>query len=138
MNALADYIIAHTVRGECQCGRRIDKGNAPDPTGHTADLYFFKVALKDNPDAETLRKLALAHRSEGRYVEQVNPFDGKEHNYIALGGWIGDQGLALQFMGLCTLLGMCELLTPNILPIPDDLKERMAGMGLIAIQTRLQ
>lgn len=45
---LAKYIIDHCIRGACTCGKCID---APakkfQPDGHTADVQFFKVALKN-------------------------------------------------------------------------------------------
>jgi hypothetical protein len=107
---LQEYVITHTQRGECQCGRCIDVGTTPDPVGHTVDLEFFKVSQANTPSAEEFRQLTEAHH--GSYA-QPNVFDGQEHGYIELGAWIGDQGMALQYMGLGTLLGVFELLTPT-------------------------
>lgn len=130
---LQDYVIAHTERGECKCGRCADVGNKPDPIGHTADTMFFKVAKHGEPDADTFTKLARAHRGE---FNSVDPFDGNEHSYIELGGWIGDQGLALMFMGLGSLLGVFQLLTPQTLMpfLDDETKRQMAGMGMVAVK----
>ncbi len=110
MSELFDYIHKHVERGECNCGRCIDVGNKPDPTGHTADLVFFKVVLMHDPDAEVLRQLSRNHRGAH---SQVKPFDGDEHGYIELGGWLDDQGTALMFMGMASLLGIAELMTPT-------------------------
>ncbi len=43
------YVQNNTERGLCTCGRCCDYANKPEdkqPTGHTADLIFFKVAKK--------------------------------------------------------------------------------------------
>lgn len=135
MSELIKYVQIHTVRGECQCGRCIDKGNASDPEGHTVNMTFFKVGLKGDPDKEALLALIKAHRPS--FGDAMDLFDGKEHNYIEIGGWIGDQGLAITFMGLGYLLGLWTVLTPDtMLPkLPDDLKMSLAQRGLCAIQT---
>ena len=53
-----------------------------------------------------------------------------------VGGWIGDQSLALRLMAMGYHLGLWQLLTPSlILPdgTDDALKKEMAGMGMISI-----
>jgi len=109
MASLVDYVLRHTERGECNCGRCLDRGDKPDPDGHTVDLGFFKVA--------------------------ANPLDGGEHNYMQLGGWIGDQGLAMQYMGLGVLLGVFKLLSPSMLGITSDdpMFMQMIGAGFLSI-----
>jgi hypothetical protein len=136
MSALADFVLKHTVCGSCECGKCVDAPETPvQPTGHTADVYFFQVAAKDNPNIETLRQLLAEHKGE---FCSANPLDGEEHDYRELGGWIGDQGLAFRLMGLGTLLGIWKLLTPkNMLPgFPKDLMDRMAGQGYVSIQAK--
>lgn len=125
---LTDYVLAHTDRGECRCGKCI-----PDPEGHTADVYFFPVAIRNAPSLDEFKALTAAHRGE---FTECDPFDGKEHSYIELGGWIGDQGLAMQYMGLGALLGAFTLLTPKLLPIPKELQDQMAGAGMVSIQAK--
>jgi len=137
MTDLIKYIRKHTIRGACTCGKCIDAPNNPkehQPDGHTADVQFFKVALKNNPDKDVLLKLIKNHHGE---FNDINIFDGNEHNYIEIGGWIGDQGTALLLMGLGKLLGIWELLTPSSMLgdlIPDDLKMQMAGSGMVSIK----
>ena len=134
---LQQYVTANAVRGECQCGKCCDKGNKPDPTGHTADLMFFKVAAKPEANAETLKQLAANYAGE---FGPCNIFDGQEHSYIEVGGWIGDQSLALMFMGLGHLLGLFDLLTPRtMLPagtLPEELMMQMAGSGLLTVKAK--
>lgn len=113
------------------------RGDAPEPAGHTADLVFFKVALAGagvTPD----EFLELSRSHEGEFGP-CDPFDGQEHGFIELGGWLGDQGLALQYMGLGALLGVFELLTPRTmlgLPDGDPLALRMAGAGYVTVKAR--
>ncbi len=128
---IAGYVSNHTVRGECQCKQCCDAQGDKQPDGHTADLIFFKVAAKDNPSKDEFERLSKDHMGE---YGDVDPFDGQEYNYMQLGGWIGDQGLAMQYMGLGKLLGCFELVTPKILPIPDDLQMELAQAGFVSIQ----
>jgi hypothetical protein len=135
---LARFVQEYTERGSCQCGKCVDAPEQPtEPQGqrHTADMVFFRVALKGNPNKDELLSLVASHSG---VFNTCDPYDGKEHNYMELGGWIGDQGLALQFMGLSALLGVTRLLTPVSLlhlTADDPLAKQLAGVGLVAIQT---
>jgi hypothetical protein len=149
---LGDYVLKYTARGECQCGKCADKGNRPDPaglpadappeervsdilseTGHTADLMFFKVAKKDGATAEEFIRLTKANR--GTFGES-DLFDGEEHNFMEVGAWIGDQGMALRYMGLGNLLGVFDLLTPRSVLgkfIDDKMAMELAGQGMVTV-----
>lgn len=130
---LGSYVVKHSKRGQCRCGRCID-GGQEQPSGHTSDVYFFEVAANDYiPDGTELTRLIKEH--EGAFNE-INLFDGKEHGYIELGGWVGDQGVALQLMGLGEILGLWKLMTPKMLPLPKELQDKLAGMGMVTIQAK--
>ena len=131
MKNLGEYVSAFTQRCECQCGRCCDGGARPDPE-HAVDLVFFKVAIVGEPALAEFESIARSH--DGVFCE-CDPFDGKEHGYLELGGWLGDQGLALLFMGLGALLGRFTLLTPRtVMPgLPEDIVLRMAGAGLVTV-----
>ena len=133
MSALAKYVLTHTVRGECKCGHCADKGNTPDPT-HGVDMIFFQVSLANVGDdlAEVQDQLTTLAQEHER---SFDPFDGKEHSYLELGAWIGDQGIALQFMALATMVGKAKLLTPRTMGMPEDMVMSMAGAGLVGIQS---
>lgn len=138
MKSLYQFLQDHCVRGACQCDRCIDAPENPQdkqPTGpHTADLIFFKVSATGNPNVEELTAAIKAHK--GEYGE-VDLFDGKEHSYLEIGGWIGDQGAAMMLMGLGAILGLWQLLTPRTVlgpSIPDDLVMQMAQAGMVTIQ----
>jgi hypothetical protein len=130
--SLYDYVSAHAVRGACTCGKCFDApANAAEqqPSGHTVDLSFFKVAANGGSKEEFL---ALVK------AEFPSWLDGREHSYLEVGGDIGDQGVALMAIGLGHLLGAWKALTPNtLLPsLPEDLKMQMAGQGFIALQVQ--
>jgi len=136
--SLMDYVRAHTDRGQCQCGLCIDFDPSDDPERlgeHTVNMTFFKMVAKDSPDADKLRELINNHKPT--FTGEINLFDGKEHNYIELGAWIGDQGAAIALIGLGKILGLWSALTPDsIMPdLPDDLKMKMAQGGMVALQS---
>lgn len=132
---LQDYVLAHTVRGECQCGRCVDKGDAPDPTGHTVDVHFFKVAAVGDPNADELRSLIQSHKGE---FTDCDPLDGEDHGYMQLGGWMGDQGLAMQFMALCEIVGLGEVRTPArvLAGAPKEVCDMLAESGYVTMIRR--
>ena len=134
-NGLIEYINEHTTRGPCTCGRCIDAPHNPreqQPIGHTSDVVFFKVSLKNKPDLLVFKKLIKNHNSE---FCDIDLFDHKEHNYLEIGAWVGDQGVALTLMGMGELLGVWKLLTPVSLGMSGEFAEKMAGAGMISIRS---
>lgn len=140
MQELQEYVEKYAVRGECCCGKCIDAVEKPEdkqPAGHTADMVFFKVAAAEGADAVKLKELVTA--SVGGSHCDVDLFDGNEHGYMELGGWMGDQGAALMLMGLGTVLGLWELMTPvTILKLAasDPLAQKMAGAGYVTVKAK--
>lgn len=144
MRQLIDFVTNRTVRGACQCGKCIDAPENPqdhqpedltDPTNHTADLIFFKVAVVDSC-------IDIEHKE--KFIKMVQLFfpqwlDEAEHSYLEIGGDVGDQGTALEIMGFGKILGVWDLLTPeSILPegIPEEIKKQLAQRGMITIVRR--
>lgn len=135
---LAEYVVNHTERNACRCGKCIDSGEDRQLQGHTVNMYFFDVSACNNPTPEEFVKLTKAHRGE---FGDVDPLDGKEHSYMELGGWIGDQGLAMQYMALGQLLGLWRTMTPAAILNVNDPQQKavadiMAGSGLVSIMPR--
>ncbi len=131
---LAEYVQEHAIRGTCKCGKCVDHpGEDKQPEGHTVDVFFFEVANKGG-NAEELRALVEAAK-DGEFCN-VDVFDGKDHGYMELGGWIGDQGMAMMLMGLGEILGLWKVFTPKMLGVPDDLANQMAGMGMVSVSSR--
>lgn len=144
MSALADFVLAHTIRGDCMCGRCIDGGTEQPEAPHTVDMVFFKVAIvhgegESYPIREDFDRLTREHQSE--YAPGgFNPLDGREYNYVALGAWIGDQGLAMQYMALGVFVGAFHLLSPDtVMPgvITDEAeRQSLAAAGFLAVTTK--
>lgn len=131
---LAEYVKSHVERGECKCGRCIDLGTKPDPEGvHTVDMTFFKTALVGEANAQDFER--LTNEWNGQFTP-VNVFDGHEHGYMELGGWLGSQDLAIQYMALGVMLGIFKLISPLTLlemPSEDPEAQRMARNGFLWI-----
>ncbi|MCK4666879.1 hypothetical protein KAU33_09030 [Candidatus Dependentiae bacterium] len=137
MEKILEFINEHAVRGACTCGLCDDSPEKPEecqPVGHTADLEFFKVSLKGEPNAKILREL-IKNNHSGVFCD-LDLFDGKEHSFIEIGGWIGDQSAALVLMGIGNLLGLWELFTPTTLGMPPEFSKALAGQGLLYIKSR--
>lgn len=135
MEKLFEFIAEHSERGACTCGRCNDAPENPEdmqPEGHTINMEFFEVSIKNDPDPEVLRKL-IKDNPTGAFAD-VDLFDGKDHNYMEIGGWIGDQGLALVLMAMGDLLGLWEVFTPTKLGMPPELATELAGQGLLFIK----
>lgn len=127
---LADYVLTHSVRGACTCGKCCDAPKNPEkkqPNGHTVNLTFFKVAAKGGEKDEFLSLVKKEH---------PDWLDGKEHNYLQIGADLGDQGIALMTIGLGHLLGAWKAISPDtVMPsLPEDLKQQMAGQGMISLR----
>lgn len=145
MSNLVHYVQTHTDRSVCRCGQCID---AVEPVEkdqwdvvelvkppHTVNMYFFDVSVVGNPTAEEF--ILLTNEHQGAFGE-ATPLDGGEHSYMELGGWIGDQGLAMQYMALGKILGIWEILHPGMIlnladPEQKVLADQMAGRGMVSI-----
>lgn len=107
-----------------------------EPGAGDVDVVFFGVKKGDNVNAQELREAISNHK--GIFTD-IDPLDGNEHNYISLGGWLGDQGLALMLIGLGTTLGLWKLLSPKTIlgeSVPPKLEAELAGRGMISIRAK--
>ena len=125
---LHQYVWENTIRGACTCGKCIDAPKNPEqnqPEGHTVDMAFFKVSLRDTADAETFKALVLS--------EYPHWLECDERSFIEMGAEMGDQGIAITTIALGHLLGVWQALTPAMLSVPHDMAIHMAGMGLLSL-----
>ena len=136
---LYDFITTHSDRTECRCGKCFDRTVGPDeePTNHSVSVEFFTVSLlnpEDPPSVEEFEAVLAGHTSD--YVT-TNPFPlDAEQNYMTLGAFVGDQGVAMQMMALGHLLGMWKLLTPMLMfgdLMSEDERMQLAGRGMVSI-----
>lgn len=139
MGDLAKYIVENCIRGACTCGKCINvSAKTFQLDMHTADVQFFKVALKSaDANKEVIKNdfVQLMKNHKGIYRD-IDIFDGNEHNFIDIGRWIGDQSLALMLMGMGELLGIWKVITPNRLApdFSEETRGMLAGAGYISIQ----
>ncbi len=122
MSDLSDFIIQKTTAS----GRHA--------LAEGVDLVFMKVSAVPDVSLRELQQLIGTH--EGVFAP-VDVFDGAEHGYIELGGWLGSQELALRFMGLGVSLGLFQLLSPRMVlgeNVDSEMELKMAGMGMVTIQ----
>lgn len=105
MQNLIEFIKTHTAADPCNCNECNGKPADQKPE-HTIFVGFFVMSLRNNPDPAVLEKLTKEN-IKGSFCD-IDVFNGDPLNYIQLGGWIGDQGLAILFMGLGRLLGLWE------------------------------
>lgn len=131
---LVEYVMANTTRGDCTCGKCIDSAanlGLPEqqPSGHTINMTFFKVAA--GPDAKKEALLELVQAEHPAYL------DGQEHNYTEIGADLGDQGIAIMLIGLGHLLGAWQALVPEtVMPFLDDgMKTMLAERGMLVLKT---
>ena len=78
----------------------------------------------------------VVRQAISEYGGMLDIFDGKEHSFIQMGGWLGDQGYALRLMALLSKLEMVNLLTPKTVigaKISDEMAVSLAGQGLMTI-----
>jgi hypothetical protein len=104
------------------------------PEDAEANVIFFGVRKGPQATSDALKSTMAAH--EGVFCN-MNPLDGKEHNYLELGGWVGDQEAALLLIGLGAALGIWKLLTPYTVLgalCPPAMAKQMAGMGMVCMQ----
>lgn len=113
---IVDYTTAHTTQA-----------------AEGINMEFFKVAIVGDPTKDEYLRLIAEHGGEHCRCDLT---DGKEHSYLEVGGWIGDQGLAMQCMALGVHLGVFKLLTPStMLPFLDEnTKQMLAGQGMVCVQ----
>lgn len=133
MSPLARYVQAYTL-----VVHEKDLDVRTEIRDSAIDMVFFSVAVSGDATADALRKLISEH--QGDFCD-VDPLDGKEHSYIELGAWLGDQGVALCFMAMGVKLGLWALLSPSTVLGPACSKAdalRMAGSGFLAISTAVQ
>jgi hypothetical protein len=118
---LLDAVLKHTVPGN-------------KPGDDVVDMYIMSVKCLPGIDAVTL--INLINNSAPAF-DSPRPTEEGEHNYIEVGAFVGDQGMALRLMALGSHLKLWTVITPKTIPKLDKaLMDQMAGMGFVSIITK--
>jgi hypothetical protein len=104
--------------------------DADTPQG-AIDVGFFNVVASPDVSPEILRSLVESN-FQGDY-RNMNPFDGGRHDFMELGAWIGDQGLAIRFIALAAHTKLAALDAPDS-SWARGTKKGLASSGMLAIQ----
>lgn len=107
--------------------------DTPDAT----NMGFFGIMLGPDSDLTALKlKNAIVRAEQGVDANMdLQDFCAEDISYTRIGIWLGDQGLALAFMGLGAELGLWDIVLPQTVGIVDEaLVQRMMGMGFIMIR----
>lgn len=103
--------------------------------GKVIDTHFIPVgiteAAADREGFTQALDAALADHGEFCDVSAARLREGP--SYIELGGWLGDQSLALRFMALAEFQGRGKVITPAILGLTGEDAEKAAGNGYVLL-----
>lgn len=104
------------------------------------DVVFFQVAFTETAaDLTAADLLSLVGDAEhGEFADMpIDTLRREPQSYIALGGWLGDQGLALCFMALCQHKGVGKVISLRDLvgsAASDAEVRRAAGAGMLYLR----
>jgi len=106
--------------------------HAHEPQEGSVDVGFLHVVqfpLSKVTKEEFVQ--AIRDAEDGFYQKLTIEELKRGPSYIAIGAWIGDQTLALEFMGLGAILGLWKIVTPAVLGIEGEAAKQMMGMGFV-------
>lgn len=130
VRSLAQLVQASVIRLQISEGEELPEG--------ALDVGFFKLTAT-TPEGEVLvtqdefheaLNAALEQRS-GDFIELDRERLLGGPSYIELGQWLGDQGIAIGFIGLGALLGFWDVASPQALGITGEQAAQMLGMGFL-------
>lgn len=103
-------------------------------TEGSVTVGFFSVVKRPDAEVDALELVArIKAATKGYYGDEPVERLLEGPSYIELGGWIGDQGVALGLMGLGAILGLWDIITPMTLGIEGKQADDMMGTGFIMI-----
>ena len=100
-----------------------------------ANVHFVEIAPgPDFPDREELIAAVRDALGEGEFGVSMGADDlAGGPSFIALGGWLGSQDLALMLIGAVELAGIAPAITPAALGISGEGADNLAGNGLVML-----
>lgn len=113
----------------------VDAFPATPDRGRLVDVHFLNVgfteAAADRQAFVDAFEAAIAGDGQGEYVALNLKAFQSGPSYIAIGGWIGDQSLALHLMALVEFHGLGKVITPATLGVEGDAADALAGNGYV-------
>lgn len=102
------------------------------------DTGFFQLTVTE-PDGRVRVTQDEFHEALNGALEQKNgSFSSIDRerllagpSYIELGKWLGDQGIAISFIGVGAVLGFWDVMTPQALGITGQEASDLLGMGFL-------
>lgn len=125
MSALDDlvtYVADHTAKIS-------DHVDAPS----VVDCHFFRTVVDERFDREHFKTLMAAFLADGNgaFGQVTADRVSGGPSYIEWGGYIGDQGLAMQTMAAGQVAGLWRVITPKMLGIEGPEADQLAGNGMV-------
>lgn len=107
--------------------------------GTLVDMHFIQVGFTEAAaDCEGfVEALRAALTVPGEFCEIDEHILRSGPSYITLGGWLGDQTLALRFMALCEFHELGQVITPKTMGMDNEMADLMAGRGMIFCPAKL-
>lgn len=129
VHELAQLIRRATIQGTSDDGRTLDG---------FIDLGFFQVSIEDAEGKPTVTADEFLTALRAAFEQRTGEFADMDlegfrqgPSYIALGGWLGDQGVAIALIGVGALLGLWDVASPETLGITGAEADQMRGMGFL-------
>jgi hypothetical protein len=113
----------------------VHKGFTETPPDRArADVHFVEIApTADFPDREELIEAVRGALGQGEFATMDAHDLAGGPSYMALGGWLGSQDLALMLIGAVELAGIADAITPEKLGMTGEIADQMAGSGLVML-----
>lgn len=129
VHELAQLIRRSTIQATSADGRLLDG---------FIDLGFFQVSIEDAEGKPTVAADEFLTALRAAFEQRTGEFADMDlegfrqgPSYIALGAWLGDQGVAIALIGVGALLGLWDVASPETLGITGAEANQMRGMGFL-------
>lgn len=106
------------------------------PGSKVVDCHFVWVGFTEAFTTMTADELyqAITDTEAGMFRSMGPQSWANGPSYIEIGGWIGDQTLAFQFMACCVAHGLANhVITPTLLGFDETQADQLAGAGLVLL-----
>ena len=142
MTDLVEYVVLSTEvyrKGEVvtMSGQvvTIDAFPAQPATRHTVDCHFVTVGFTEHAPSWSHQQFSDAILACPRGEFRDMPLERWQGgpSYIEIGGWIGDQTLALRLMALGQEHDLWDVITPALFGITGAEADVLAGNGLVLV-----